>query len=412
MTTKLIRVGLNINRGYKICIRLRYAHNPSTFIPFEQTVDTMLHELSHIVWGPHDANFHALWDELRDEYETLVMKGYSGEGFLSQGNRLGGGRIPPQSELRRLARANAEKRRVLQKGSGHKVGGNPIHQRTDIRQVIADAAERRNRVDKGCASGRADAGRIAEQASQQTFTTKADEDDANDRAIAEALLDLLEEEEAKKMHRTFTSPPPSAGGLAWSPEQGLYAANENTRRDVMSEEEQLKWALQESVKSNLPKSVSDLEDPDSSWKRTSGTLSPPRPEARPAKRSRSHLPTSNVLRFSNPDALHNTNNSGNRSGSKDSPVDLTNQHLAQTSKETDSWTCDVCTCINPLQFLTCDACGVEIPQPRMKVASKPLRKPIANQPAENPGWYCRECATFMEHKWWTCSGCGLMKDTS
>lgn len=70
----------------------------------------MLHELAHIVHGPHDDRFHALWNQLRDEHEGLVMKGYTGEGFLSAGRRLGGsGRIPMQ-EARRLARAAAEER--------------------------------------------------------------------------------------------------------------------------------------------------------------------------------------------------------------------------------------------------------------------------------------------------------------
>ena len=48
----------------------------------EQVVDTMLHELSHNEIGPHNAQFHALWDQLRKEYEGLVSKGYTGEGFL------------------------------------------------------------------------------------------------------------------------------------------------------------------------------------------------------------------------------------------------------------------------------------------------------------------------------------------
>lgn len=44
-------LGLNINKGYKICIRLRYHHNPGLFLPIEEVTDTMLHELSHNVWG-------------------------------------------------------------------------------------------------------------------------------------------------------------------------------------------------------------------------------------------------------------------------------------------------------------------------------------------------------------------------
>lgn len=37
-------LGLNINRGQKICLRLRYASDERQFIPIEQVVDTMLHE--------------------------------------------------------------------------------------------------------------------------------------------------------------------------------------------------------------------------------------------------------------------------------------------------------------------------------------------------------------------------------
>ena len=88
----------------------------------------MLHELAHNVHGPHDAKFHALWNQLRDEHEGLVMKGYTGEGFLSEGHRLGGRRGVPREEAQRLARAAAEKRRVLQAGSGQRLGGAPSGQ--------------------------------------------------------------------------------------------------------------------------------------------------------------------------------------------------------------------------------------------------------------------------------------------
>lgn len=94
----------------------------------------MLHELSHNVHGPHDAQFHALWDQLRKEYEALVAKGYTGEGFLSEGHRLGGRRVPID-EARRIARAAAEKRRTLYAGSGQRLGGRPVRVGTDIREI-------------------------------------------------------------------------------------------------------------------------------------------------------------------------------------------------------------------------------------------------------------------------------------
>ena len=37
-------LGLNSNRGQKICIRLRYPHDERQFLPLEDIVDTMLHE--------------------------------------------------------------------------------------------------------------------------------------------------------------------------------------------------------------------------------------------------------------------------------------------------------------------------------------------------------------------------------
>lgn len=37
-------LGLNVNAGQKICLRLRYPSDPCQFLPLEQVVDTMLHE--------------------------------------------------------------------------------------------------------------------------------------------------------------------------------------------------------------------------------------------------------------------------------------------------------------------------------------------------------------------------------
>ena len=38
-------LGLNWNKGQKICLRLRYPGDANQFLPLEQVVDTMLHEL-------------------------------------------------------------------------------------------------------------------------------------------------------------------------------------------------------------------------------------------------------------------------------------------------------------------------------------------------------------------------------
>ncbi|KAI1077328.1 WLM-domain-containing protein [Whalleya microplaca] len=209
-------LGLNIGHGQRICLRLRYPGDRNQFLPIEQVVDTMLHELAHNVHGPHDAKFQALWDQLRDEHESLLMKGYTGDGFLSEGHRLGG-RAKPRDEARRIARVAAEKRRALNAGSGQRLGGSAPLPGQDIRNVIVGAVERRNRTLQGCANNRQTQEQIreiADTATRNGFKTKAEEDAANDAAIAQALWELGQEEERAKKGNAYV--PPSAGTSAGS----------------------------------------------------------------------------------------------------------------------------------------------------------------------------------------------------
>ena len=481
-------LGLNINRGYKICLRLRYHNNPDLFLPLEQVVDTMCHELSHIVWGPHDENFHRLWEELRDEWETLTRKGYTGEGFLSEGKRLGGGRVPAPHEMRRLARASAEKRQSqnkLTKGSGQRLGGTPLHQLGgDVRSIIADQVTRRNTINKGCGSGRSDAVKLSDQAGSNTFKTRAEEDDANNRAIAQALYELMEQEEDRKLDGTFFEAPTS-GGLAWHPEGGLY--DPRTERQTngnsegqLSEEEQLKWAMQESMRSITPTPETSDQRPTradhSSHNIGRINSAPPVPSAskpspvsavsangiikfnespispmtplpengEPAGPPRRKKPVtqsslSTTMSADSDDhseydraindyqrAINERHRARARTSTTDSssirsPLIDISEPWDPNAAPPDEWSCEICTCINPLQFLACDACGTERPQnigvgnrgarPRLTSrASAPA--PSTTTQVETLGWNCTQCGAFMEHRWWTCSSCGKMKDSS
>ena len=455
-------LGLNINRGYKICIRLRYHNNPDLFLPVEQVVDTMLHELSHNVWGEHDGNFHRLWDELRDEQETLLRKGYTGEGFLSEGKRLGGGaHVPPPHEMRRLARASAEKRQAqnkLKKNSGQRLGGNPLHLLGgDVRQVIADQVSRRNTISKGCASGRKDATTLSDQSANNTFKTKAEEDDANNRAIAQALYELMEEEEGRKLDGTFSSTP-TDGGLAWHPEDGLYDPRTERLPELSggqgtppTEEEQMEWALQESLRSTPEPNQSGANDqrpapprfqngidrtnsePIISPETASNPAAPPipgqhaetfrspisplTPEAESIAQQRRKRPITQTS-MPSPTALSVTN------PNKSPIIDISEPFDPSVKPSQDQWTCEICTCINPLSFLACDACGTERTQP-IGIGNRgprPRPRPVSMVPVsvqeqrqgrgESLGWTCTGCGAFMEHRWWTCSACGRMKESS
>lgn len=428
-------LGLNVNHGYKICLRLRYSHAPATFLPIEQCVDTMLHELSHIVFGAHDAKFNALWDELRDEHETLVMKGYTGEGFLTKGRQLGGGRVPPLHEIHRLARQNVEQNRDRNKGSGQRLGGRGIPVGQNPRAVIVGAIERRNTVNRGCASNNANATQLANDASKNTTSTRAEEDDANDRAIAEALLELWEEEENRKINQEYAKSPPG-GGLTWTPEAGLADSANHTRQPtarepapqprppsaVPSEEEQLRWAMEQSLKHTAPtpttSSVSPIDHSCSPLQHFNSDHSPVSPELHPHKRARLlSAPSNEPVQPSSSSASDIATALNGVSPLAPPPPTPSTPAKIEDHK---TWTCEICTLHNPIGYLACGACGVERPfSVTARTAAASLqrieRQTLANGGLKKPetlGWSCTRCGTFMEHIYWTCSICGLMKGSS
>jgi hypothetical protein len=369
----------------------------------EQITDTLLHELSHIIWGPHDHNFHNLWNELRDEHQSLVSKGYTGEGFLTQGRTLGGKRIP-LDEMRRQARISAEKRKASsnQNAGGRRLGGGASSRGNDMRRIIADAATRRTSITDGCASGTSEAGRLLDQQAQTGFRTRADENDANDLAIAQALQDLMEEEEMIKLEELCA--PNGGGGLAWDPVNGLQFDTDPPSSRTPTP----KPTPSRSVSSNIDgRPLSRLV--------TENTAR--RPTSLPSSRRPSSRPISE-------EAIRN----------RPLPPSPPQSSLPSLAVPTDpgKWACPQCTLHNPLDFLACGACGLEQPPQPIPQAQRygsshhpaSLPKPPPEvalrgagatpfEPAKGRiGWNCLNCGTFMEHQWWTCSLCGKMKDES
>jgi hypothetical protein len=82
-------LGLNINHGQEIRIRLRHFHARDAFMEFEEVLGTLLHELVHIVHGPHDAKFYALLDEIRTECEMDIASKNLPLRYLGKGRTLG-----------------------------------------------------------------------------------------------------------------------------------------------------------------------------------------------------------------------------------------------------------------------------------------------------------------------------------
>mmetsp|Transcript_9774 Transcript_9774/g.25647 ORF Transcript_9774/g.25647 Transcript_9774/m.25647 type:complete len:377 (+) Transcript_9774:60-1190(+) len=151
-------LGLNKNMGEEICIRLRQSRQDLLF-PFESILGTMLHELVHIVHGPHNAKFYALLDELIAECDNDVARGVggSGAGFDLHGLRLSKDRHNPSSarDGRLKALEAAEKRwskQQLMSGSGMRLGGAAPPQDRSPAEMAAEAAIRRANDDLWCHS--------------------------------------------------------------------------------------------------------------------------------------------------------------------------------------------------------------------------------------------------------------------
>lgn len=162
-------LGLNVNGGVNVKLRLRRANKDDEFIPFHQVLDTMLHELCHNAHGPHNASFYNLWDEIRKECEELISKGITGssKGFDIPGRRLGGfSRQPPLKSLRQTALAAAEKRVRLGSllPSGPKRLGGDTTMMTFLSpiQAAAMAAERRLLDNIWCGAETVDASELGE----------------------------------------------------------------------------------------------------------------------------------------------------------------------------------------------------------------------------------------------------------
>lgn len=239
-----------------------------------------------------------------------------------------------------------------------------------MRQVIADAAAKRTARSKedwpvndatsstsGCAAGTDEGAKAAEEAKNNSVRTTAERTDADDLAIANALIELMEAEEMEKLCNSSPHIDP-VGRPAWTDVPPISRDATSTSSAKMQ-------------RNGIPDRFPRRKPRDGSGKSSAGDLR-----------------------------------------REDWKADI----RAAVPDEPLTWPCHVCTLQNTIQFLCCDACGTERKQERQKShsVSSTLRSSssaAAAQPA-SIGWKCSRCRSFMEHHWWTCSACGSMKASS
>lgn len=288
----------------------------------------------------------------------------------------------PIDEARRRARAAAEQRRLLAKNSGKRLGGAPVLRGTDMRKLRADAAQRRIEVTQGCASGTDNSTELAEEASRNGFRTKAEEDDANEQAIMQAFIELIQEEEREKYGSSYI--PPSHEHPA-GPQTGGFPGPSSSR-DVAPEPFE-EAAPVETTEANGPTaSNSSYEAP---WTCPTCTLENP-PNYLCCDACAAERPAPTAAKPTGPPQRPPT-----REIARPEPPRTKKRPLQiEQDEEKDSAPRDTFAFKNRTRALD-------------TLAS--LNRDVNKRPL---GWLCDSCATFMETQWWTCSCCGKMKPSS
>ncbi|KDR85584.1 hypothetical protein GALMADRAFT_204981 [Galerina marginata CBS 339.88] len=324
---------LDVNMGQKILVRLRPAHSPDSFLPEEDVVGTMLHELTHNVHGPHDDKFYKYLDGLQDEYDELQRSGYAGEGFFSEGKRLGANIShnvsPHMARLKAMeaAEKRAQTSRVL--GSGGRLGGLGRTAGLTPRELAARAAEKRARDEKSCASG-ADAQREADKAAKESIESKVIDltlDDDSDMHNSGSDSDVVIVEDLHPVSKV------SASAVA------------GPSRKVVPKLKTAGKTLPRSADGSRPSSSSSLG-------------------------KASHFPTQKLT---------------NAATRKLQP--LPPSHASE-------WSCSACTLLNPANALQCDACQLRKPLDERQGWAC-LTCGEAGNPHEH--WTCRFCGVVKLH---------------
>lgn len=251
-----------------------------------------------------------------------------------------------------------------------------------MRKLRADAAQRRIEVTQGCASGTDESTELAEEASRNGFRTKAEEEDANEQAIMQAFIELIQEEEREKYGSSYV-PPSQENPAGPQTETSPGPLGPHDRAPVLPRAEKPQ------VEDDLTRNA-DNSSYEAPWTCPTCTLENPASflccdacaAERPPPTKDKHV---DLTQRPNPSA--NQRPEGPKPEKRPLPADPPDAKDEPTPRDTFSFK-NRRRALDSLTSLDSD------------VNKKPL------------GWICSSCKSFMETQWWTCSCCGKMKPSS
>lgn len=171
--TKRSLYGTNYGRGICVSLRLREATDKNSFLDFETVLETMLHELCHNTFGPHNKKFFALLDSYKGEMYSMRAKGFTGDLFTGVGRVLGG--TPRPNTFKKPGK--------IVKSRGRRLGGSA--KLGDRKHILADAAEKRRAADEACAPVSFEEMGVEEISSEEFFRSTKGWIPAPDRSAAD-----------------------------------------------------------------------------------------------------------------------------------------------------------------------------------------------------------------------------------
>ena len=246
--------------------------------------------------------------------------------------------------------------------------------------MIAHAAERRTESTDGCASGTQTGNILAEEASRNGFRTKAEEDDANQRAIQQAYIELMEEEE-KEMYGSSYIPPSQQNPTGYRGNSSTTAISRNsTTRPPPSFPQPNTPATGVHVFDNIPDENQNDAAYNNPWSCPICTLDNP-PNFLCCGACGTERPTPTTTTTNENQSI----NAGNDLARERQRKYEQEQRIRKRARPSGNNTQTTSTRTRALQSLAV------------------LDREVQKRPI---GWVCHRCGAFMEIEFWTCSSCG------